>query len=308
MKYLYAGTDDFSARVLEKLAESYGVPEAVLTQKPKPKGRGLKVLPTPVATKAALLAVPVFEIESFAEIREKSEQFSGFDALVVCSFGLYVPSWFTKLFRWTLNFHPSLLPDYRGAAPIQRALLDGRKVTGVSIIEVAEEMDAGRIYDSVEVKIEEGDNFATLSEKLVEKGVPLLADVMRRIESGSVTLSEQTGVPTYARKIDKEELWIDWNDSSEEILNRIRAFSPSPGARTMFRNKMLKIIRAERVEGEAREPGRIVRAGKEGITVETGKGLISILEVQPENSGVMSARDFVNGYRVRTGEFFMKKN
>ncbi|MCX7832511.1 MAG: methionyl-tRNA formyltransferase [Actinobacteria bacterium] len=305
MEYVFAGTDEFSLELLKNLSTSYKDPSCILTQKPKPRGRGLKILPVPVAKFAVEKNIPYLEIGSFEELKQEIDHLDLARILVVCSFGLYIPSWFTERFDWTLNFHPSLVPEYRGAAPIQRALLDGRKETGVSIIEVSAEMDAGRIYDYVKVQIDEDDNYETLSKKLLEAGTPLLVKVLKDISNGKINLKEQSGEVILAPKITKEELWIDWAQPAQKIKNKIRAFSPKPGARTRFRGKMLKILKAEVIEGTSGNPGEIVSVGKEGLIIGTSDGFLKVEKVQPENSRVMDAFEFVNGYRVQAGEMLM---
>lgn len=307
MDYVYAGTDEFSLELLKNLSISYKYPSFILTQKPKPRGRGLKILPVPIAEFAVEKNIPYLEISSFEELKQEIHQLDLPKILVVCSFGLYIPSWFTEKFEWTLNFHPSLVPEYRGAAPIQRALLDGKKETGVSIIEVSAELDAGRIYDFVKVQIDEDDNYETLSKKLLEAGAPLLVKVLKDISKGMVMLKEQSGDVIPAPKISKEELWIDWSQPAEKIKNKVRAFSPRPGARTYFRGKILKILKAEALKGLSGNPGEIVYAGKEGLVVGTSDGVLKLEKVQPENSRVMEALEFVNGYRVQAGEMLVQR-
>lgn len=307
MKYLYAGTDEFSSEVLKHLLENYSPPVAVLTQKPKPKGRGLKISPSPVSVAASERGIEVVEIERFSEIEDDFFKSRDLDALVVCSFGLYIPSWFLEKFKWTLNLHPSLVPEFRGAAPIQRALLEGKTETGVSIIEVSPEMDAGKVYASVRVPIMLSDDYASLSKRLIEKGAPLLVKIMRDVENGRVALKEQVGEVTYAKKISKEELFIDWSKEALQIHNQVRAFSPKPGARTFFREKMLKVLKSEPIDGGVGKPGRIEEVGKDFLLVGTGKGLLKILSLQPENSRVLTAEEFVNGYRPQPGEILMQK-
>jgi methionyl-tRNA formyltransferase len=305
MKYAYLGTDWFSAEVLKRLIKEYRSPAVVITQKPKPRGRGLKLYPSEVEEVASDDRIPVIGISSFEELRGKTGEFNSIDAIVVCSFGLYIPSWFTALFsKGTFNFHPSLLPRYRGAAPIQRSLMNGDDITGVSIIEVSEEMDAGQIYDQVTVNIDIYDSYETLSRKLIDAGVPVLIDVLRKAEEGKLSAFPQKGEPTYAPKIGKGEQWIDWNKSALEIHNKIRALSPRPGARTILRGSQLKILETRPyADAETElEPGTVASTAGDSFMVATGKGLLEIFRVQPENRRVMTSSDFINGYRLKIGE------
>lgn len=306
MNYVFAGTDEFAVKLIDLFSNAYRLPGQVITQKPKPKGRGLKIQPTPVAEWARNKGISVIELGSFSEIQERSD-FKSFKFLLVCSFGLYIPEWFTSNFEYTLNFHPSLVPEYRGAAPIRRALMDGKEKTGVSLIEVSREMDAGRIYARKEVGIKPDDNYKTLSERLIAEGLPLLLETVKKIESGKAVLEEQRGKPTYASKISKDELWIDWSEPATAVYNRIRALSPDLGARTLFRGRQLKILAARPVEDVGGKPGEVLEVKRTGILVACGKGGLEILEVQPENSRVISAAEFVNGYRPQAGEMLKQR-
>lgn len=309
MRIVYAGTDEFSARVLEKLVAQFPV-DAVLTQPARKRGRGQKHLPTPVAEKAAAAGLRVIELESF---REKKDLLIGEfnqsnQALVVCSFGLYIPGWFTALFdAGTFNLHPSLVPKYRGAAPIQRALLNGDKETGVCIIEVASEMDAGDVYGCVRVSIDEDDNFATLSEKLIKAGSELLIDVLMKAQQGKVKKHPQTGDVVYAPKIEKHELKINWGETSIQVHNRVRAFSPKPGAWCEYRGKRIKVLKTSLCAEHSSEegiPGEVIDI-RDGIHVLTGDGCVKVSELKPENSRTLSAVEFINGYRLNKGDRFL---
>ncbi len=307
MKFVYAGTDDFSASVLRSLVLDQDLkPSAVLTQKAKKSGRGLTIKPVPVSLCAKELGISVVEVESFGDLKCGYENLKHAELLVVCSFGLYIPEWFVSWFeKGTVNFHPSLVPKYRGAAPIQRAILNGDDVTGVSIIEVAPEMDAGDVYARIEIPVDLYDNYESLSKKLIEAGVPLLAQVIRDIESGNARKVPQSGEVIYASKISKDELVIDWRKDAITIHNQIRAFSPKPAARTSYKGKMIKILESQPLNEERCDvPGKIVRVEKEGIVTASGGGLLLVKRVQPENSKEMPAVSFANGYRIQPGDVF----
>lgn len=308
MRIVYAGTDEFSARVLENLHRHFPV-DTVITQPDKKRGRGQQLQPVPVKRRALELGLKIRELAGFREEKEKLlDEFNRSNqALVVCSFGLYIPQWFTRLFDMgSFNLHPGLVPRYRGAAPIQRALLNGDRETGVCVIEVAPEMDAGDVYGCVRVEIDENDTFATLSDKLIKAGSALLVDVLNQAQAGRVKKHPQTGEIVYAPRIEKHELRINWGEPAFKVHNRVCAFSPSPGAWCEYRGKRVKIYRTavcgHHTAGKG-HPGEVVDT-KEGLHVLTGSGCVVVQELRPENSRTLSADEFINGYRVKPGDRF----
>ena len=307
MAVAFAGTDELAARVLEGLLASFPVAH-VITQPDRPAGRGLKLRPTPVKERAVARGIPVATPERLdergcAEIASLPRA----ELLTVCSYGLYIPEELIALYpRRAVNFHPSLVPAYRGASPIVSALLDGVTVTGVSIIDVAPEMDAGDVYAQVAVPVTLDDTRVTLTDRLLEAGIPLFVRVIDEILRGTARAVPQRGTPTYCRKLAKEDLVIPWTDSAIRIHNLVRALSPKPAARTLFRGGTTKILRTDVLAdfvGPEAAPGEIVVA-REKLVVATGDGLLAILEIQPAGSRPMDARAFVNGYRPVPGERF----
>lgn len=304
MAVAFAGSDQLAARVLEALARRFEVAH-VITQPDRPAGRGLRRRPTPVRELAERLGVPAVTPERLDDEGLRAvAALPRADILAVCSYGLYIPEAVLALYpRGGVNFHPSLLPRYRGASPIVSALLDGAEMTGVSVIEVAREMDAGGIYAQVAIPIDENDTARTLTEKLLAAGIPVFLETIERILAGSATAEPQRGEPTYCRKIGKEDRVIDWTAPARAIHDRVRAFAPTPGAVTGFRGRRLKVLetRVRAPEGVVGRPGEVVAVGPE-LLVAAGQGAVAVLAVHPENGRAMSAREFVNGYRVELGE------
>jgi methionyl-tRNA formyltransferase len=199
-----------------------------------------------------------------------------------------------------INVHPSLLPLYRGAAPIQRAIMAGEERTGVTLFFMDEKIDHGEMMAQQWIPIEKDDTYGSLAMKLAHLGAEMIGDALCEIESGEYKTVVQEGEASYAPKLKKEELWIDWHDSAFRIYNKIRALSPRPGARTHFRKKELLITLAQ-LHATDLMPGAIHAKGKK-ICVGTGDGSLVLLEVKPEGRKLMSALDFMNGYRIKEGE------
>lgn len=227
------------------------------------------------------------------------------DLIVLASYGKILPQSLLEiapLGNW--NLHASLLPRYRGAAPIQYALLNGEQETGVTLMEMVAEMDAGDIYLQVVEPILPEDDSGTLSKRLAQRAGELLMEGLARLRTGTLTRTPQDAtLATYAPLIRKADTQIHWEEPAQRCHNRVRAFSPKPGAFTHFRGKMLKVWRTAVVEEpHDTEPGTILQAGAEGILVACGQGSLRLLEVQPESRARMEIRAFLNGYRPQVGE------
>jgi len=200
-----------------------------------------------------------------------------------------------------INIHPSLLPKYRGAAPIQRAIMAGEKKTGITVIFMDEIIDHGGIIIQKELTIEPDDTYGSLLLKLSFLGTEIIFDVIKSIEAGDYKIMKQNEQQkTYAPKIKKEETIINWQESTEKIFNLIRALSPKPGVRTTFRNKELKIISAARGDKKV-DPG-VIHIEKRKLYIGTSDGSIILKEIRPENRSVITGLDFINGFRVKEGE------
>jgi len=304
-KWVFIGSGYFAREVLLQLYEKNFLPNYVITTPDKPAGRGLKPTPNPVKDFISNTSIPLFETAKVNS--DETRAFvvhEAFDFLVVCDFGKILKRSLLESCTFpAINIHPSLLPLYRGPAPIERSLLDGVKETGVTIIEMTGEVDAGPILAQKKVEVSPWDNKGTLMKKLAELVPEMLSEVFKMYLENNIQKIPQGGQPTYAPKIKKEELFIDWKDDAEKIVNKIRAFSPTPGARTKLDGTLLKILNAKKWEAEeSLLPGQI-KVFNRSLIVGTGNNPIEILELQPEGKRVMFAREFLAG-RDLEGKFF----
>jgi methionyl-tRNA formyltransferase len=302
------GTPSFSLPFVEAVLEKHDV-LAVVTQPDKPRGRGLKLKPSPVKKFAEKRGIRVLTPQTLDLGFKLLLQELNPETIVVAAYGKILPPWLLKLPpKGCLNVHPSLLPKFRGAAPIQRAILEGEKETGVSIMKLVEEMDAGGVYASARVSIEEDDDYASLEKKLSEVGSKLLLQVLREIEEGRAeAVPQDPSQATFALKIKKEETYIDWRQEAQKIRNLIRALSPKPGARAFFKRKEIKILKAT-LEDVQEKPGEVVLAHpKHGLIVSAGKGGLKIEKLKPEGKRDMSGEEFVRGYHIKEGDFFQSQ-
>ena len=300
------GTPDFAVPSLKKLVEKGYDVKLVITQPDRPAGRGKKLTPPPVKVVAEEMGIPVYQperVKDNEELREKLLSINP-DLIVVAAYGKILPEWLLNIPKYgTVNVHASLLPKYRGASPIQWALLNGEEETGVTIMKVIPELDAGDIISQRRVKIEREDNAKTLHDKLAEVGAELLVETIPLYVSGRLKpVPQNEEEATYCPQIKKEMGEIDWTRSSREIFNQIRAFTPWPSAYTTFRGKRVKILKAEPVEGSGK-PGEVIEAGRE-LIVATGKGALRVERLRPEGRKEISGEEFVRGYRVKPGDLF----
>lgn len=303
MKIVFFGSSNFAVPMLEKLAGNEDV-VLVVTQPDREKGRSLKIAPTAVKLKAEGLGIEMFQPAKIntGESIEFLKKFNA-DLFIVVSFGQILSKEVLDLpKRYCLNIHASLLPKYRGASPINRAIANGEKETGITIMRMNEKMDEGDIIIKEIVHIAEDDDAIMLSEKLSKKGAALLPDVIRIIRDGEVELIAQDhSKATYAPKLKKEDGMIKWADGADEIYNRIRAFVPWPGCFTYLDKKILKIWKAKPIMDlidEKAKPGTVLEAGKNGILIKTGKGALKIEELQLEGSRRMTSEEFLAGHKL----------
>ena len=310
MKVVFWGTPDFAVESLKELLNSKHDVIAVITQPDKPRGRGKRLLPTPVKEFALKNNIPVLQPEKVKGNRELYEKLKNLapDVSVVVAYGKILPKEIIEIPKYkTINVHASLLPEYRGSAPIHRALLDGKDKTGVCIMEIVEELDAGDIYECKEVEIQEEDDIVSLHNKLAKEGAKLLVKVLKDIEEGKAKKTKQDDTKSsYAKPITKEEGKINWGKTAREIFNQIRALKVWPKAFTKFRDKEIKILSSEIVdENSTGNIGEIVKIEKrKGFVVQTGRGRLLIKEVQFPNSKAISGDDAVRGYHIKVGERF----
>jgi len=307
LKVVFMGTPDFAVPSLKALHEAgYEIP-LVITQPDKPAGRGKKITPPPVKVLAESLEIPVYQpkrVKGNEELIEKLKEISP-DLIVVAAYGKILPDEILNLPKFRcINVHASLLPEYRGASPIQSALLDGKEKTGVTIMLISPELDAGDIISQREVPIEKSDNAQILHDKLAKVGAELLVETIPLYVSGELKpVPQNNSKATYCKPITKEMGRIDWNLPAEKIFNMVRAFTPWPSAYTTFRGKRVKITKAEPIDGTG-EPGKIIKADRE-LVVATGKGALKIEKLKPEGKKEISGEEFIRGYRIQTGDFFI---
>lgn len=309
MRVLFMGTPEFALPSLEALIDSEEV-VAVVTQPDRPKGRGKILTPPPVKGLALRYDIPVLQPLSLKDgdtIREISAYKP--DLIVVVSYGKILPKTILNIPPYgCINVHASLLPKYRGAAPINWALINGEEETGVTIMEMDEGMDTGDIILQKAIPIEEDDDVESLSTKLSILGAELLKEALSLLKEGKLTSIPQDGAKaTYAPMLKKEDGAIPWEWDAWKIRDFVRGMNPWPGAYTFWKGKRLKILKGMALGNGDGIPGEVKAVSKEGIDVVTGKGLFRIKKLQPEGKRIMDASEFIQGYRIHGGERFERK-
>jgi methionyl-tRNA formyltransferase len=305
---VFLGSGEFSRDLLVNLYRAGFDIGGVITRPDRPAGRGLKPRPTPVKEACKSNGLEVFQPSgpgdpAFIAILDELKP----ELMLVADYGYILPR---PILEYTpkgcLNVHPSLLPRYRGADPIRRALMDGVKTTGVTLMLLDEGMDTGPIIARRELEVEDTDNAGTVREKLASLGADMLVATIPPYVFGKITPEQQDEeAATYANPVQKSELIIDWSRSANEIYNRVRAFSPRPGAYTCLRGKRVKILRAHPIERRQLLEAAYLHITEKGALVAgTGYGALEIEEVQPEGKRAMSSGDFLRGYDISQGEFF----
>jgi methionyl-tRNA formyltransferase len=310
LKIIFMGTAELSCASLEKLAGTFSV-AAVVTQPDKPKGRDLQLQPSPVKTLALKLNLPVLQ-----PLKARDEQFISElrglkpDLIVVVAYGQILPQSILDLPKFgCVNVHTSLLPKYRGASPIQSAILNGEAETGVTIMKMDAGLDTGGIISQARTAILPEDNSQTLHDRLAQLGAELLIETISGYTAGKLPPQPQSAEgASSAAKIKKEDGRIDWSEPAEKILNRLRAFTPWPGAFTFLpaepKPLLLKIWKAEMVGIYGQTASTVLSADKTGIVVACGKGALRILELQREGGRRLSAQEFLAGHPLKPGARF----
>lgn len=320
MRVVFLGNDPWSVPTLEALSAADDVDVVlVITNPPRPAGRGSRLTATAVAEAARRIGLAVLEVDGVRSgagldaIRRLEP-----DAIVVVAYGeLLTREVLTVPRLGTLNLHLSLLPRWRGAAPVQRAVLEGDETTGVSVMLLDEGMDTGPVLATLEEPIDPDDDGSSLGRRLATLGAPLVVDQLRALRAGSASPRAQDGtVATYAAKLTAADRTIDWHQPAEAIVRRVRALAPAPGATTTFRGAPLKIVRAasrSRASGSvsahpasthpaSADPGEVHVEPDGTPMVAASEGDVALLEVAPAGRARMSAADWARGARLRAGE------
>lgn len=310
MRVVFMGTPDFSVATLEAIVKAGHQVTGVVTQPDKPKGRGKNMQFTPVKEKALEYNLPVYQP---IRVREESfvEELRGMqpDVIVVVAFGQILPKAILEMPKYgCINVHASLLPKYRGSAPIQWAVIDGEKESGVTTMQMDEGIDTGDMLKKTVVPLDEKETGGSLFDKLADAGAKLLIETLEDVENGTIIRTKQDdSAATHAKMLDKTLGCIDFSRPAEEIERLIRGLNPWPSAYTGLDGKTLKIWDANVVEKEVDgKPGEIVEVTKENIYVKTGKGLLKLEEVQLEGKKRMEAGAFLRGYPVEVGTILSK--
>ena len=306
MKIVFMGTPDFASCALEALIAAGHEITAVYTQPDKPKGRGKEVQMTPVKVVAMEHNIPVYQPQRIKEAEEVARlKEIPADIFVVAAFGQILSQEILDMPKYgCVNIHASLLPKYRGAAPIQWAVIDGEEKTGVTIQQMEAGVDTGDILYTKEYVLEAKETGASLFDKLMILGAEAIVEVLPLIEAGKVTpVPQNHEEATHAAKLTKQLGEIDFNKSAVVLERLIRGLNSWPSAYTTFRGKQLKIWDAEVVYDISGEPGMVTAVDKESFTVATGEGGLKISELQIEGKKRMACKDFLLGYPVNVGEF-----
>ena len=308
MNIVFMGTPEFALPTLEKIYNSSHSILSVITQPDRPKGRGQKQVDSPIKKFALENNLPVLQPatvntkEFIASLLENRP-----DYIIVVAFGQILSETLLKVPKqFCINLHSSLLPKYRGAAPINRAILNGETRSGVTTMIMDKGMDTGDILLVDETPIEQNDDAQCLHDKLSEQGGKLVLETLSRLQKNDLLPTPQNSdLASYAPKLKKEESLIDWKIDAENIFNKIRGLSPWPGTHTLYNGKRLAILKGEIVLGESSDrPGHIERITDTGIEVGTGKNRLKITELKLEGKKAMPVKSFLSGYKITRDDIF----
>ncbi len=305
LSLIFCGTPRFAVPSLEKLAAAGHRIHLVVTQPDRPKGRGLELVPSPVKQSALKLNLPITQPDRIKTNEEFRSQLTSLkpDAIIVVGYGRIIPQWMLDLPPLgNINLHASLLPQYRGAAPIQWAIANGETVTGNTTMRIDAGLDTGDILLQQELPINPEDTSETLAPRLAAMGADLLVETLRGLEDGSIQPRKQDDSQAMLAPIlKKEDGLIDFNRTAEEILNRLRGFQPWPGAYTKFRGKNLQILKAQPAT-EPVPPSELKAIGDRLVVGCAQRTSIEVLELQLEGKKRATAQSFINGYHPKNSE------
>ena len=298
LRIIFAGTPDFAAVALQALIDSSHEVVAVYTQPDRPAGRGRKLKPGPVKKLALMHNIPVCQPVSLkAEDEQQQLREWNADVMVVAAYGLILPKAVLEIPRYgCLNIHASLLPRWRGAAPIQRAILAGDKQSGITIMQMDVGLDTGDMLLRTPVTIDSNDTGGSLHDKLAAQGAKDILNVLEQVTTQQLQpVMQDDTQANYANKLEKAEAQIDWSQKAEDIERLVRAFNPWPVAFTQLNEKLLRIYKAE-VTDKNGEAGTILLADKKGVVIACGQQALCLLQLQPAGSKPMDAAAFINGH------------
>ena len=304
MRIIYMGTPEFAAIALSAIVKEHEV-VAVVTQPDKPQGRNRKLVPTPVKVKAQEYEIPVYQPEKVreAEMVETLRSYKP-DAIVVAAYGQILPESILSIPPYgCINIHASLLPKYRGAAPIERAIIDGETVTGVTTMYMEKGLDTGDMIDKAEVVLDEKETAGSLHDKLMVLGADLLLETLKKLEDGTAVRKKQNDEEScYAKMLSKDMGQISFTKGAKEIECLIRGMNPWPSAYTSLDGKTMKVWEADVLDRESKEePGTIVEVTKKEIIVATGSNDLALHEIQLAGKKRMQVQAFLLGYQVEAG-------
>jgi len=321
LRIIFMGTADFGGPALDKLADSRENKIAVITQPDRPQGRGRKILPTPIKKVALDKGLDVFQPENIND-EESLKRIKEFypDIILVVAYGQILSNHILNIPKiGCINIHGSLLPKYRGAAPINRAIINGEKETGITFMFMDVKVDSGDIVFQEKIDISPDETYGELYCRLSALSAETLPKLLEKVKSGKVErisqdikerISQDIKLVTFARKMNKEDGKIDWSDKGEKVYNLIRGTIPHPGAFTYCKSKKLKITMARFLDNYQDKtniifpkPGSVVMIRKDSILISTGdKGIIKIVKLIPAGSKELTVEQFVNGYKIEVGE------
>lgn len=303
MNIVFAGTPEFAVPALKHLVEKGYLITAVYTKPDRPSGRGQKITQSPVKSFALIHQIPVYQPETLKDPNEQRQLADlNPDLIIVAAYGLILPASVLKIPKLgCINIHASLLPRWRGASPIQHAILSGDEQTGITIMQMDVGLDTGDILYQIRCPIEKEDTSQILHNRLAELGALALAEALERLSSGSLraTQQEESGA-TYAHKIKKEDGNIDWKQPAIILERKIRAFNPWPAAYTHLKEKVIRVLQANVLDGSVEPavlPGTILQASKLGIDVVTGNQILRLTQLQLPGSKVLFVKDILNAHQ-----------
>jgi methionyl-tRNA formyltransferase len=301
MKIVFAGTPDFAVPTLQALLDSEHQICGVYTQPDRPAGRGRKLTASPVKALAVSANLPVFQPENFKQVGALEELAAlKPDLIVVIAYGLILPQAVLDIPKFgSINVHGSLLPRWRGAAPIHRAVMAGDDKTGITIMKVVKKLDAGDMLYKIECPINADSTSSELHDQLAEIGAQGLIQVVNQIEQGTLIAEPQDeALVTYAHKLEKNEAMLDWQKSALELDRQVRGLNAWPVAQTLYKGEVLRVWRSEVIDGESDLPAGTISCQQHALDVATGNGILRLLEVQLPGGKRIAGKDFLNAHQA----------